>query len=58
MDTLETSKMTLDEGLKVIDQCMVSMRDRFIMSQNSFVIKVITKDGIKVVREPKKPEGA
>ena len=27
------------------------------MSQVSFTVKVITKDGIKVIREPVKPEG-
>lgn len=34
------------------------MKDRFVMSQTSFSIKVITKDGIRVVREPAKPKGA
>ena len=31
------------------------MSDRFVMSQTSFSVKVITKDGIKIIREAKKP---
>jgi hypothetical protein len=34
------------------------MKERFVMSQSSFTIKVIKKDGIRVVREAVKPKGA
>jgi hypothetical protein len=34
------------------------MQERFVISQSSFTVKVITKDGVKVIREAKKPEGA
>ena len=33
------------------------MQDRFIMSQTSFTVKVITKNGIETIREAKKPQG-
>ena len=33
------------------------MQDRFVMSQTSFSVKVITKDGIRILREAKKPQG-
>ena len=58
MDTLQRSDLTEEEGLKIIDKCLNSMRDRFIMSQTSFTIKVVRKDGIRVVREAARPEGA
>jgi len=34
------------------------MKDRFVMSQSSFTIKVIKKDGIRVMREAARPKGA
>jgi 20S proteasome subunit beta 4 len=58
MDTLQTSDLTEEEGLKIIDKCLNSMRDRFVISQSSFSIKVVRKDGIRVVREAAKPQGA
>lgn len=46
------------QGLEVIGHCLNSMRDRFMMSQSSFTIKVVRKEGIKIVREAVKPQGA
>ncbi len=34
------------------------MQERFVMSQTSFTIKVITKNGIETIREAKVPQGA
>ena len=34
------------------------MQERFVMSQTSFTIKVITKNGIEVVRQAQKPPAA
>lgn len=34
------------------------MKDRFIMSQTSFSIKIVKKDGIRIVRQPTVPKGA
>ena len=58
MDTLQTNDLTEEEGLKTIEKCLNSMRDRFVISQSSFTIKIVRKDGIRVVREAVKPEGA
>jgi hypothetical protein len=33
------------------------MQDRFVMSQKSFTIKVITKNGIETIRTAEKPQG-
>lgn len=34
-----------------MNNCLRSMRERFVMSQTSFTIKVIRKEGIKVIRD-------
>jgi len=34
------------------------MKERFIMSQTSFTIKVVRKEGIRTVRQAVKPSGA
>jgi len=49
--------LTEDQGMKIIEQCLVTMRDRFVISQTSFVIKIIKKDGVRVLRDIKKPLG-
>lgn len=40
----------VDEGIKIMDSCLNSLQERFIMSQRSFSVKVITKDGVKIIR--------
>lgn len=49
--------MTEEEGINVIERCLNSMKERFIMSQTSFTIKIIRKDGIKIYRAPEVPKG-
>ena len=58
MDTLQSSELTEEQGLKIIDKCLNSMKDRFVISQSSFSIKVVRKEGVRVVRQAIKPEGA
>lgn len=41
--------ITLDEGLEIIRKCIHELRTRFLISQPVFVIKVVDKDGTKVV---------
>lgn len=40
-----------------MERCLNSMKERFVISQNSFTIKIIKKDGIKVIRAPEIPRG-
>ena len=40
--------MTLAEGRACIDDCIKELRTRFIISHPSFIMKIITKDGVKV----------
>jgi 20S proteasome subunit beta 4 len=58
LDTLETSNITEEEGLKIINKCLDSMRDRFLISQSTFTIKIVRKNGIEILRKADKPQGA
>lgn len=58
MDTLQSSELTEEQGLRIIDRCLNSMKDRFVISQSSFSIKIVRKEGVRVVRQAIKPEGA
>lgn len=49
--------MTEEEGLNIIERCLNSLKERFIITQTSFTIKIIKKDGIKVIRAPEIPKG-
>lgn len=64
MDTLETrvilffiKEITEEQGINIMDRCLNSMKERFVMTQNSFTIKIIKKDGIRVLRAPEVPKG-
>lgn len=54
---LNQQNMTEEQGINIIERCMNSLKERFVMSQSSFTVKVITKDGIKVIRAPEIPKG-
>lgn len=49
--------MTEEEGINIIERCLNSMKERFVISQSSFTIKIIKKDGIKILRAPEIPRG-
>ena len=42
--------MTIEDGLDVIRKCIHELSTRFLISQPNFVIKVVDKDGIRVVQ--------
>ena len=44
--------------MRIIDKCLNTMKERFLISQSSFTIKVVRKDGIKIIRQAEKPKGA
>ena len=58
MDTLQTADLTEEQAMKIIEQCLHSLEERFVISQSSFTIKIVRKDGIRVLREAKRPQGA
>ena len=41
--------MTLEDGINALKKCVVELRTRFIMKQPTFIAKIVTKDGIKVI---------
>jgi 20S proteasome subunit beta 4 len=55
MDTLQSSDLTEEQGLKIIERCLNSMKDRFVISQSSFSIKIVRKEGVRIVRQAAKP---
>ena len=50
--------MNYDQGLELIKRCLNEISTRFMIGQTSFVIKVITKDGIKIIQDVVRPQGA
>lgn len=42
-------KMTLEEGITIIKKCIHELHTRFLISQPVFVVKVVDKDGIRVL---------
>lgn len=49
--------LTEQQGLDIIGHCLNQMKDRFVISQTSFTIKVIRKEGVKIIRDVAKPPG-
>ena len=55
--------MSLEEGLKLLDMCLAELKKRFIINMSTFSVKVVDKDGIRVLRgagvdDEQKPDGA
>jgi 20S proteasome subunit beta 4 len=44
------AEMTEAEALEVMEHCIKAIRERFLVSMPSFTIKLVNKDGVKVVR--------
>jgi 20S proteasome subunit beta 4 len=49
LDNAYKASITKDEGLVAIRACIAELKARFMMDQPSFIIKVITKDGIEII---------
>jgi 20S proteasome subunit beta 4 len=43
--------MTLDEGLKLLQLCIDQLKTRFIINNINFAVKIVTKDGVKVINK-------
>jgi len=41
--------MTLDEGLKLVEMCIDQLSKRYVISLQSFIIKIVDKDGIRQI---------
>lgn len=42
--------MNLEQGLEIIKKCIHELHTRFLMSQPHFVVKIVDKDGIRVMQ--------
>lgn len=42
--------MTVDEGLEVVRKCIHELHTRFMISQPNFVVKIVDKDGIRLLK--------
>lgn len=49
------SGTTEADALKIIEQCILELKMRFLISQPNFIVKVIDKDGIRVVKSGADP---
>lgn len=41
--------MSLEDGISAMKKCVVELRTRFIIKQPTFIAKIVTKEGIKVI---------
>jgi 20S proteasome subunit beta 4 len=39
--------LTLEEGMEIVKKCSQELRQRFLISQNKYIVKIVTKDGIQ-----------
>ena len=44
-----TDNLTEEEATKIIEQCILEMKTRFLINQPNFIIKKVDKDGVSVL---------
>ena len=49
LDNAFKHDMTLEEGIECCKQCVKELRHRFMINQHSFVTKIVSKEGVKVI---------
>jgi 20S proteasome subunit beta 4 len=50
LDRYWKPNMTIDEGLVLMKRIIDQLKQRFAFSQNNFLIKIMTKDGVQVIK--------
>ena len=55
-DSIWKPNMDYDDGIRMLVQSINHMQKRFIVSQNNWVAKIVTKDGIKIIDIPHEAE--
>jgi len=50
MDRDYKERLTQDEAVEIIEKCIKELQMRFLLNQSNFIIKVIDKDGVGVVK--------
>lgn len=51
MDRECNEGMTEEEAVSVVEHCINELKTRFLLNQTNFIIKVVDKSGVKVVKE-------
>eukprot|EP01088_Endostelium_zonatum_P010543 TRINITY_DN24040_c0_g1_i1.p1 TRINITY_DN24040_c0_g1~~TRINITY_DN24040_c0_g1_i1.p1 ORF type:complete len:233 (-),score=66.82 TRINITY_DN24040_c0_g1_i1:45-743(-) len=49
MDKYYQKGMTEEQGVEVLRKCVEELRIRFIVNLDSWIVKIVTKDGIRIV---------
>ena len=44
--------MSVDQALEVVDKCVAELHTRFLISQPNFIVKIVDKDGARILRTP------
>lgn len=47
----EASSMTEADAVDVLEHCIKELQARFLLNQTNFIVKVVDKNGVRVVRE-------
>lgn len=55
LDRYWKKNMTLEQGLDVVRKCLNEVQRRLVISQPHFCIKVVTKDGVRIIDQPAAP---
>lgn len=50
MDRDYKEGLTQDEAVQIVEKCIKELQVRFLLNQSNFLIKVIDKDGVRVVK--------
>jgi len=50
MDRDYKEGLTQDEAVQIVEKCIQELKVRFLLNQSNFLIKVIDKDGVRVVK--------
>lgn len=50
MDRDYKEGLTQDEAVEIIEKCIKELQMRFLLNQSNFMIKVVDKDGVRVVK--------
>jgi len=49
LDRFYKKDLTQEEGIKIIKLCIQELATRFLVNRTGFVIKLVDKDGVRVI---------
>lgn len=42
--------LTIEEGVSIVKKCIHELHTRFLISQPNFVVKIVNKDGVSLLK--------